>query len=316
MLEQADLQVLSADALQRYVEVRKLELPVPSDGLWRHLERAGYLGRAGSGQHAPTLAGVVLFAERPADILPQCRVSIEAKRVGRTVTADFEGPLMGFGDHLDAFFQANMRHFIEIREMNRVRVGEYPIEAIREAAFNAVVHRDYQGGARVHIVLGESSIEVRSPGGLLRPLSLSRVRSFDAPPFSRNPHIAVAVHRMGWIEEKGSGLGRMRESMLERRLRPPMFDFVDGYFVVRLLGEDQAWHNIRVDPGFLSGLQPLQLQIVRLLLEKKEVAARECVQSLGLSDGTVRRHLRALRDLGIVEAKGSGPATRYVLSGR
>ncbi len=119
-----------------------------------------------------------------------------------------------------------MRRFVEIRKLDRVEETEYPIEAIREAAFNAVVHRDYQAGARVHIVLGEASLEVRSPGGLLKPLSLMRVRSFNAPPLSRNPHIALAVHRMGWIEEKGSGLTRMREAMLGRRLRPPTSDLV------------------------------------------------------------------------------------------
>ena len=311
----ARLDDLSSDALSQYNEERKLDLRVPSEELWRHLERAGYLGRTAGLELAPTLAGVVLFAEQPADILPQCRVSMEARRAGRTVSGDFEGPLMAFRDHLDSFVRDNMRHFVEIRGMDRVEEGEYPIEAIREAALNAVVHRDYRAGARVHIVLGETSLEVRSPGGLLRPLSLTRVRSFNAPPYSRNPHIALAVQRMGWIEEKGSGLASMREAMLGRRLRPPMFDLRGGYFVVTLLGEDQAWHNVRVDPGLLGGLESIQQQIVQHLLEAGEIATRDCVKRFGISDGTARNHLRQLRELGIIEPRGAGPKRRYVLAG-
>lgn len=315
VVDRAELGDLSSRALTRYVDARKLELQVPSEGLWRHLERAGYLGLTDGGQLVPTVAGVVLFAEQPADILPQCRVSMEARKAGRTISGDFEGPLMAFRDHLETFFNENMRHFVEIREMDRVAEGEYPMEAIREAAFNAVVHRDYRGGARVHIVLGLTSVEVRSPGGLLKPLSLTRVRSFNAPPYSRNPHIAVAVQRMGWIEEKGSGLSRMLESMLERRLRPPMFDIDDGYFVVRLLGEDQAWHNVRVEPSLLGMLDPLQQKIVQHLLEAGEIATRDCARQFGVSDTTAKRHLRHLRDLRVIESRGSGPTSRYVLAG-
>jgi len=315
VIERAGLDALSTDALERYVEARQLGLCVPSEELWGHLERAGYLGRTTGGELVPTLAGVVLFAEQPAEILPQCRVSIEARKGGRTVAGDFEGPLMSFRDHLDAFFADNVRRFVEIRKLDRVEEAEYPLEAIREAAFNAVVHRDYQAGARVHIVLGETSLEVRSPGGLLKPLSLTRVRSFNAPPYSRNPHIALAVQRMGWIEEKGSGLARMREAMLGRRLRPPTFDVKVGYFVVTLPGEDQAWHNVRLEPGLLGGLEPIQRQIVEHLLEAGEIATRDCMELFGITDGTARSHLRQLRELGIIVPKGSGPRTRYVLSG-
>lgn len=313
VVDRATVKDLSLDALQRYLDARESRLEVPSEELWRHLERAGYLGRTKGGELAPTLATVVLFAEQPADILPQCRVSIEARKGGRTIPGDFEGPLMSFRDHLNAFFAENMRRFINIQGLDRVVEREYPMEAIREAAFNAVVHRDYQGGARVHIVLDESSLEVRSPGGLLKPLSLSRVRSFNAPPYSRNPHIAVVVNRMGWIEEKGSGLTRMRETMLAKHLRPPLFDIEDGYFVVRLVGQEQASQGVRVESQLFQKLAPIQRQIVEYLLKAKEIATKDCAERFNIGVSTARRHLGILRNFGIVELEGTGPRTRYVL---
>lgn len=273
------------------------------------------MARIGRGKIAPTVGGIVLFASTPAEILPQCRVSIEAKVGGRTVPGDFEGPLIAFRDHLDVFFKDNMRHFTEIREFERVLVGEYPTEALREAAFNAVIHRDYQAGARVHITLKDGELEVKSPGGLLKPLSLSRIRAFNAPPYSRNPHIALAIHRMGWIEEKGSGLGRMRDSMTAQGLRPPFFNFDDGYFVVTLPGQQQAWSNVRVASELLASLDESQRKIIQLIVENGRTATGQCAAELSVNVATARRHLRKLVDKGLLGTRGSGPRLTYHLSG-
>lgn len=315
VVERASLDDLSRGELSRYLAQRKIRLRVPSNELWKMMERAGYVGRTKKGKLAPTVAGIVLFASEPAEILPQCRVAIEAKKAGRTVSGDFEGPLLGFRDYLERFFKEQMRQFTEIRELDRIQVAEYPMEAIREAAFNAVIHRDYEAGARVHITLKETEVEVRSPGGLLKPLSLSRVRTFNAPPYSRNPHIALAAQRMGWIEEKGSGLARMRDAMITHGLRPPVFDFADGYFVVTLPGHEQAWSTVRVAPGLLAKLDQQQQRIVDLVMTRGRLAAGEGANELNVDVATARRHLRKLVDSGLLESRGSGPRLAYYLAG-
>ena len=162
VVERASLDDLSWDELSRYLGGRKNKIRVPSNELWKLMERAGYVGRTKKGKLAPTVAGTALFASEPAEILPQCRVAMEAKKAGRTVSGDFEGPLLGFRDHLETFFKEQMRQFTEVRELDRIQVGEYPMEALREAAFNAVIHRDYEAGARVHITLKETEVEVEA----------------------------------------------------------------------------------------------------------------------------------------------------------
>lgn len=316
VVARASLGDLSKTALQRYLDECELNVAVPSKELWRRLERGGYVGRTKSGKQVPTVAGIVLFAEKPSEILPQCRVSIEAKKAGRTIPADFDGPLMGFRDHLEGFFKEYMRYFTEVREFERVKVGEYPTEALREAAFNAVVHRDYRAGTRVHITLSESEVEFRNPGGLLKPISLMQMRAFSAPPYSRNPHIALAFQRMRWIDEKGSGLGRMRATMTAHGLRAPFIDLKDGYVVVKLPGQELAWASVRIDQAFLDKLGRLEQQILRVLLAQNRISTHDCVTKIGIGDGTARRHLRRLRDLGIVESSGEGASAHYVLAGQ
>jgi ATP-dependent DNA helicase RecG len=315
VIERASLNDFSTDAIQMYLEKRKLEFGLPSPVLWRHMELAGYLARNSKGKLSPTLAGIVLFAGSPSEILPQCQVSIEAKKAGRTVTADFEGPLIQFRDHLDKFFQDNMRHFTEIREFDRVQVGEYPTEALRESAFNAVVHRDYRAGTRVHITLKESEVEVKSPGGLLKPLSLAKVRTFNAPPYSRNPHIAVTIRRMGWIDEKGSGLARMRDTMVAHGLRVPTFDFTEGYFVVSLPGQDQSWSNVRVSPGMLKSLEEPQRRLAEWALANGRIATGEAAKKLKVDVATARRYLGGLVEKGLLERRGVGRFRFYQIAG-
>jgi len=282
---------------------------------WYRPVAAGYLARNSKGKLSPTIAGIVLFAGSPSEILPQCQISIDAKKAGRTVSADFEGPLIQFRDHLDKFFQDNMRHFTEIREFDRVKVGEYPPEALRESAFNAVVHRDYHAGTRVHTTLKESEVEVKSPGGLLKPLSLAKVRSFNAPPYSRNPHIAVTIRRMGWIDEKGSGLARLRDTMVANGLRVPAFDFTEGYFVVSLPGQDQSWSNVLVSPGMLKSLEEPQRKLVEMVLADGRIATKEAAKKLKVDVATARRYLGVLVQKGVLESRGSGPRHSYQLAG-
>jgi ATP-dependent DNA helicase RecG len=151
--------------------------------------------------------------------------------------------------------------------------------------------------------------------GIVDAYSKSRVRAFNAPPYSRNPHIALAVQRMGWIEEKGSGLARMRDSMMTHGLRSPVFDFVDGYFVVMLPGHDQAWATVRVGPGLLAKLEQQQQRIIDLVMTRGRLATSECAKELNVDVATARRHLRKLVDKGLLESRGSGPRLAYYLAG-
>ncbi len=317
LVANATVEDLSLDAIRKYLILRKKELPIPSDILWNFLYKNGLLARNESDVYVPTVAGVVLFANEPVDFLPQVRISLEAQIGERFVTDEFVGPLLDFCSKIDGFLKKHMRSFTEIREFERVEEYEYPIEALREAAFNAVAHRDYRGGQRVMIRLLSDRVEFISPGLPLQPLTLERLRSFNAPPYSRNPRIAITFKHMTWIEEKASGILRMRDLMLKRRLRPPRFDVDGTYLKVTFLGEEQAWRNIRVSPGFLEQLEVLDKQLVELFIDRGRLSTSDCAKFLGVHVATARRHLRKLYDkYHIIEPEGQGAKFRYVLKGR
>ena len=311
----ASTEDISLEAVEKYVEMRQEKINIPSDDMWTFLKKNQFLVEGAGGDLVPTIAGIVLFGEKPDDLLPQSKVMVEAEVGTQTITDEITGPLLDFRDQFDVFFKSHIRRFTEIQEFDRQKVYEYPLEALREAAFNAVVHRDYSGGARVHISVQRDRVTVRSPGLLLQPLSLSRVRAFNAPQYSRNPRIAVTLQHMTWIDEKGWGLGKMRDRLVERGLRPPLFDTDAGYFVVNLLGEEQAWRNVRVAPDYLRKLDEIPRRILGILMERDRLSTGDCAKTLGLDAATVRRHLGKLCDLQIAERRGGGSKVHYVLKG-
>jgi len=305
----------STEALGQYLELRDKSIEVPSDELWAFLARNNFVKQQSDGSLLPTIAGLALFGREPDELLPQCKVMVDAEVGDRMITDEFTGPLLALRDQVDSFFKRHMRAFTEIREFERVEVFEYPLEALREAIFNAVVHRDYRGGTRVHVQLLSDRVVIKSPGALLKPLTLARLRGFNAPQYSRNPRIAMTLQHMKWIDEKGSGIGKMRDRMVSRGLRPPLFDRDNGYLVVTLLGEEHTWRNVRVSPEFLGSLDAELGRVIEVMTDRQKLSSRECAELLEVNVATARRYLGKLRDLGIVVARGSGPRTHYVLAG-
>lgn len=308
------LDVLSSDAIRRYLKRRKINVRLPSGELWTLFKNLQYIAEV-DGRLVPTVAGVVLFASSPGDILPQCRISIEAVRDNRTVQADFSGPLIFFRDHLDDFVKHHFKYFTEVRGLDRVSDPEYPFEAVREAAFNAVLHRDYKAGARVHISLTDKTFVVRSPGSLLEPLSLTALQEFNAPQYSRNPHIAVALYQLGWVEEKASGLRRMRDAMLAVGLPKPSFAHEGGYLIVTLRADRIAKRQASLSSEQLADLSARELKIIDFISRKGSATAQQCASKLRVNVTTARDDLRRLIAKKIVIRSGSGPKIIYSLAG-
>lgn len=306
------LECFATPALKQYLEQRELEgLRIPSKELWTHLEQCRYITRTEQGDRCPTLAGVVMFASNAADILPQARISIESNTGSDTSTLEFTGPLVAFRDTFEEFLRREIRLVTTYKDLDRQELPQYPILAVREAAFNAIAHRDYTAGARVHITMSDSAIVIRSPGAPLKPLSIARLRRFDAPPYSRNPHIAIALHHLGLMEEKGSGLTRMRQAMLKHGLPEPTFSFADGYVVVTLSGKKQEVPATTVESSLVSRLSEAERRVFEVVAMRQPLGTAECAAVLRLDTRTVRRHLQKLVAKGVLQQEGSGPKIAY-----
>lgn len=101
---------------------------------------------------------------------------------------------------------------------------EYPMEAIREAVLNAVIHRDYSiytEGTPVQIDFFTDRLEIHSPGSLYGRMTVEQLGI--ARPDLRSPALAVMAEELTSAENRYSGISTIRRAMAEYGLPEPVF---------------------------------------------------------------------------------------------
>ena len=282
-----------------------------------------------SHEHYGTAAGIVLLGKDPSAVFPQCRILADAYR-GRELDGDpndhedIRGPMPLCVDQAIAFVDRNTRHPMRVVGLNRVRLDEYPVEALREALVNAVAHRRYEdAGRRIMLEVFADRVVVSSPGLPPAPITIAKLRSGKYRPCSRNPVIAQCLSYFHRIEERGSGFRRMRDHMLDHGLDRPRLATDTGYFQVIFAGPGESVDRLRVPasavgqlatPAVEAQLTDRQRRMLALLVQGEQLTSRRCSELFGVSRPVSAKDFRLLCELGLAAKKGKGRSTRYVLS--
>ena len=280
-----------------------------------------------SGGHYATAAGIVLLAKDPSAVFPQCRILADAYR-GVEADGDprdhedIRGPMPLAVDRSIAFIDRNTRHPMKVVGLNRVRLDEYPTEALREALVNAVAHRQYEdAGRKIMLEVFSDRVVVSSPGLPPAPITLASLRKGKYRPCSRNPVLAQCLSYFHRIEERGSGFRRMRDQMLNHGLDQPTLGTDTGYFQVTFPGPGENIERLRVaetrlvvTPAVEVQLSKRQKNMVSRLIGGEELTNRRCQKLYKISPQAVYEDFQKLVGLGIVHKVGSGRSTRYELN--
>jgi predicted HTH transcriptional regulator len=281
-----------------------------------------------TGQHHALAAGILFLGRNPSAPFPQSRIMADAYRgiepdptPSDQMTVSVPAPKAI--DAVVAFVGKNTRHPPRIVGMNRVMLDEYPEKAIREALVNAIAHRDYEDSSRQIIVeVFADRVVISSPGLPPPPLSLAKLRKGKYRPCSRNAVLAQSLAVLNLMEQRGSGLARMKAAMLDHGLDAPRLDVQDGYFQVILAGPADNLDRLRtpakiegafVPPSVEQQMNERQKAIVTIALENGVVTSGWCRKRLPVAYDTIRRDLLELVKLGVLEQKGKGRSTRYIV---
>jgi ATP-dependent DNA helicase RecG len=157
----------------------------------------------------------------------------------------------------------------------------------------------------------DNRLEISSPGGLPKGL---KEEDFGKRTLARNPLVAALLNRAGYIEKLGTGIPRIRQSMLEAGLPEPDFKF-DSFFTVVLARPSEPptphlFGELTVPHEQLERMKFLLQQLV--IANKLEVAA--AAKKLGTTERTVRRDLMALNKMGWIGIEGSTRNRTYRLT--
>ncbi|MEN6383928.1 MAG: ATP-binding protein [Phycisphaerales bacterium] len=254
-------------------------------------------------------AGALMFASNIKKIMPHCE-SIMGAFKGEDKThiydrKDVQDDLFTQFNEAVSFLKKHLNVRSEISDVNRHDIYEIPIDALREAVVNAIIHRDYSlKGTSIYIRVFDDRVEIENPGGLLSPVTL---QSLGKSSVRRNPIIADLFHRMGKVERMGSGIDRMRELVHGAKLREPLFETNDFFRVIFYRNPLYALKRAKstVEKTMEKTVEKTMEKILNLIEEKPNITQNELMTKTGLSRPGVEWNIRKLKDKGMIRRIGS-----------
>lgn len=286
------------------------------------------------GTPRPTLAGLLALGTYPQQFAAQLAVSVVVvpgtgmNRVaddGRRFTDNrtIEGSVPLMVEESLAMLRANMSHRAVIDGSGRVDVPEYPMEALREAVVNALMHRDYSPLARstqVQVEMYTDRLVIRNPGGLFGTITEEEL-GLDGMTSNRNSRLSrllqdVVVPGTDRVvcENRGSGIPTMIAQLRRAGMDPPEFRSTLASFELTLprstaLDDDTVkWlSSLR-----LAGLSHEQRVALALMRQGHEVT-NASLRRLGLERHEATAALRDLVDRGLVFSSGGRKYAKYSL---
>lgn len=294
---------------------------LPAKDQLRELRNRGYVWQDDDGENKLTAAGLLLLGRDPSACFPHCRVQLDAfsgvtKDAKAIDHATAVGDVSAVVDQVLTFIDRNIRHPLRIAGLKRIEVAEYPEEAIREAIVNALAHRDYEDATR-HVVVEvfKNRIVVSSPGGPPGNAKMAVINRGTAKSRARNPLIAQGLRFMELMEERGTGILRMKAAMLGHGLDEPKLAIDDDYFVVTLPGPGDDLGRIRVPSSqnsqVIEQLSERQQKIVQQAVLAGSITASWCVENLQVSRNTAFLDIDHLTKTKYLRKIGTGRGTKY-----
>lgn len=302
-------------ALARFTELARARLPrIDAADPALTLQN---LGLARDGQI--TNAGVLLFANRPQELFPhaQSRIGVfrgteivDSHDFGGTVWLQLDGAMERFRRLLQVRFDVSVTG-PTVEGLQRKDVWEYPLEALREAVINALIHRDYAAPGDIQVRLQDDRLQIWNPGRLPEGIRLDQLRAPNHPSVPRNPLLARAFYFAGLIEQWGTGTTRILEWCGNQGLPEPEFAEEPGGFRVVFLKDPFTPERLRT-----MGLNDRQVQAVLHVKARGRIGNKEYRELTGASKPTVTRDLEGLLEAGVlVREGGRGRGTRYRIKG-
>lgn len=187
---------------------------------------------------APTVLGLLLIGLDPTSRIPGAYVQFvryEGTDVGGAVLDEQELRLnvIDAAERLETLLKGHLRtRLVEVSGFREEPRPNYPIDALREVSMNAIMHRNYESSnAPVRVLWFDDRIEVANPGG---PFGQVRADNFDRVNDYRNPSLAAAMKSLGYVNQFGRGIGRIRAALARNGNPEPEFLVDDASWTVVL----------------------------------------------------------------------------------
>jgi ATP-dependent DNA helicase RecG len=282
---------LSDSKIRRFVQRAGLPWGNDADAPTNALTKLGLL------QDGKVLnAARLFFAEQPI----QLRCAVFASTTSATILDrhDFDGDILELIEEAEKYILKNIHIGMRLDGLRRVDVPEISREALREAIINAFCHRDWRDPDYIQIAIYKNRVEIRNPGGLFDGLTIEQMRRGNVS-HRRNPLIADLFRRIDMVEAWGRGMPLILENAPDVAFRE----------IARLFIASFERPSAAVETTPETGLTPPENAkktprkhpenpkkiLLALLRQQPDASMRAMAEQTGLSQASVRHHLRRMQ---------------------
>jgi ATP-dependent DNA helicase RecG len=269
-------------------------------------------------------AGILFFSKDVYEYLHQAQLTLLAfkgtERLHIYDRRDVRDDLLTQFNEAVTFLKKHLNVRSEIHGVNREDIYEIPIEVLREAVVNALMHRDYSiTGTQVSIEVYDDRVEIVNPGGLPRGLS---VADLGAVSIRRNELIADLFFRLHKVERVGMGIRNMKEAMVSAGLREPTFApdtffravfWRDAHRAPKHAASDSATGESGLVDGLVDGLAENQQKMLQLIGANPRISKRAMATATGISTTSIDNNLAILKSKGLLQRVGSARSGHWEL---
>lgn len=214
---------------------------------------------------------------------------------------EFEGSVLKQVQEAYEYINRNNRIRSEFKDIHRIDVRDYPVEAVREALLNAVVHRDYAFSGSILISIFDDRIEIVSIGGLVKGISYEDMMLGVS--IQRNEKLANVFYRLGLIESFGTGIQKIMRCYKEYSVKPEIA-VSDNAFKIIL--PNSNYHAAEFN------LSNTYTDIILNYLSRKEFVTRKDIEAiLNVSQASAARILKKMVEGGFLCKIGNGKNSKY-----
>ena len=225
--------------------------------------------------------------------------------------AEFSGGLIYLLENGEEFIQRNCKKMWRKTSTSREEMPEYVERSYHEALINALIHRDYLvTGSEVHIDIFDDRMEIYSPGGMADGIAIQDRDLLSVPSTRRNPLLADVFERLGYMERKGSGFGKIIDAYefqvnYKEDKKPAFHSDRSNFFVI------MPNLNFGTQDGTQDGTQgnervQLEDKLILMIRNNKKISIEKMSEATGISVRTIKRRIAEMPNVQFIGRGFSG----------
>lgn len=225
--------------------------------------------------------------------------------------AELSGGLIYLLENGEEFIRRNCKKMWRKTPNSREEMPEYVERSYHEALINALIHRDYLvNGSEVHIDIFDNRMEIYSPGGMADGIAIQDRDLFSVPSTRRNPLLADVFERLGYMERKGSGFGKIMSAYEFQanytENKKPVFHSDRSNFFVMMPNLNFGTQDGTQDGTQGGACEKLEDRLIQMIRGNEKISIKKMSESTGVSVRTIKRRIAEMPNVQFIGRGFSG----------